>query len=208
MLRVNRLGLVALVLLLAAAGGCIFSPPDVPPCTDCNPTQKLQFPDSEDKLMANFQYIYETMDYQEFRKMLGHNYITVLQQSTRNTFPDVGETFDLEEELRIHERMFSKQDVYDPNNVAVPGVQTIQFNTFQRVGVWLTSPANDRIPNARSALYSVQFLFDRGATYSILKVTGNIQFYVTSRDSTVGGVTKPYFQMVGQIDLTDDPPAK
>jgi hypothetical protein len=208
MLRTNKLGLVTLILLLAAAGGCIFSPDPVPPCTDCNVDPTIQFPDSEDKLMANFQYIYETMDIDEFRKMLHPQYITILQQSTRNTFPDVGETLDLEEELRIHDRMFSKQDVFDPLNNPVPGVQTIQFQTFQRVGVWATSPANDQIPNARNALYSVQFLFDRGQTYSTLKVTGNIRFYVTSHDSLVNGVVKPYFRMRGQADLTDDPPAK
>ncbi len=204
MLKFNKLALAALLLMLAAAGGCIFSPTDVPPCTDCNPTPTIQFPDSEDKLMANFQYIYETMDYQEFRKMLDPNYITVLQQSTQTDFPDVGETLDLEEELRIHDRMFSKQDVTDPLGNLIAGVQTIQFQTFQRVGVWATSPANDTIPNARYALYSVQFLFDRGQENSTLKVTGNIKFYVTSRDSIVNGTPKPYFRMVGQVDLTED----
>ncbi len=204
MLKFNKLALAALLLMLAAAGGCIFSPTDVPPCTDCNPAPTIQFPDSEDKLMANFQYIYETMDYQEFRKMLDPNYITVLQQSTQTDFPDVGETLDLEEELRIHDRMFSKQDVTDPLGNLIAGVQTIQFQTFQRVGVWATSPANDTIPNARYALYSVQFLFDRGQENSTLKVTGNIKFYVTSRDSIVNGTPKPYFRMVGQVDLTED----
>lgn len=204
MLRINKLALAALLLSLAAAGGCIFSPTEVPPCTDCNTEPKIQFPDSEDKLMANFQYIYETMDYQEFRKMLDPNYITVLQQSTQTAFPDVGETLDLEEELRIHDRMFSKQDVTDPTGKLIAGVQTIQFQTFQREGVWATSPANDQIPNARYALYSVQFLFDRGQDNSTLKVTGNIKFYVTSRDSIVNGVPKPYFRMVGQVDLTND----
>lgn len=208
MLRTNKLGLLVLILLLAAAGGCIFSPDPVPPCTDCTPEPTIQFPDSEDKLMANFQYIYETMDIDEFRKMLHPDYVTLLQQSTRNTFPDVGERLELEEELRIHERMFSKQDVTDPAGELVAAVQTIQFMTFQRVGVWATSPANDPIPNARNALYSVQFLFDRGQNYSTLKVTGNIRFYAVSRDSLVGGVPKPYFRMRGQADLTDDPPSK
>lgn len=154
--------------------------------------------------MANFQYIYETMDIDEFRTMLHPDYVTLLQQSTSSTFPDVGETLDLEEELRIHERMFSKQEVTNPLGELVAAVQTIQFQTFQRVGAWSTSPANDAIPNARNALYSVQFLFDRGQTYSTLKVTGSIRFYVVSRDSLVNGVPKPYFRMRGQADLTDE----
>lgn len=204
MLNVKKLLLIALSLALVAAGGCIFSPDPTPPCTDCGGNTGLQFPDTADKLMENFQSVYEEMDFAEFVKLIHPDYITILQESTYNQFPDVGTTLDITEELRIHERMFSKQDVNDPDGLLIPGVQTITFQTFAQQGAWSISPPNDQIPNAEVALYDVVFLFDRGGTNTTLKVQGAIKFYVTHRDSLVNGVPKPYYQMLGQMDLTAD----
>ncbi|MBK6734939.1 MAG: hypothetical protein IPG61_12825 [bacterium] len=202
MLKMKNLLLLVVALSLTAAGGCIFSPePDPKPPVNGG---GLPFPDTADKLMANFQTVYETMVFDDFRKLVHPDYITILQPSTVSQFPDVGETLDLSEELRIHERMFSKADVTDPLGTLVPGVQEISFQTFARQGTWGLSPANDRIPNAETALYDVVFLFERGGLYSTLKVQGTIKFYVTHRDSLVGGLTKPYYQMLGQMDLTQD----
>jgi hypothetical protein len=198
----NNLALAMLLLAFAATSGCIFSPkPDPGPI---NPPAGLPFPDSPDKLMANFQAIYETMDIDEFTKMLHPDYITILQASTTAQYPDVGTTFDLSEELRIHQRMFAGLPVTDPDGAFVPGIASIDFQTFEPQGTWAMSPANDQIPNAEWALYDVIFMFDRGQTYTILKVQGQIKFYVTHRDSLVNGVTKPYYQMLGQMDLTRD----
>lgn len=38
----------------------------------------------------------------------------------------------------------------------------------------------------------------------MLKVQRLIKFYVTHRDSVVAGLTTPYYQMLGQMDLTQD----
>lgn len=206
MLKAKNLVIMVLVLAVTVTTGCIFSPKDDPPCTgpDCNGNTGPQFPDTPDKLMQNFQSAYEKLDFADYTKLVHPDFITILQQSTINDFPDVGETLDINEELRIHERMFSKRDVTDPDGVLVPAVQNISFQTFARQGTWSLSPANDQIPNAENALYDVVFLFDRGQTYSTLKVQGAIRFYVTHRDSLVGGVTKPFYQMIGQRDLTQD----
>jgi hypothetical protein len=157
--------------------------------------------------MANFQLAYETMDPAMLGRVTHPQSVILLQQLTRNSFPDVGEFLDHTEQTRIIGRMFSKQDVTDPNGLVVPAVQTIQFQIFQRVGIWGTSLPSDIIPNAENALYSVQVLFDRGQLYQTMKVTGNIRFYVAHHDSTVGGQTKQYYQIIGQADLTDSPVA-
>lgn len=161
------------------------------------------FPDTPDKLMANFQLIYEEMHFGEFFKVLHPLHVMFLQESTTNQFPDVGATLDLEEELRIAERMFSHLDVTDPEGSLVPGVQAIDFQTFQRQGSWTVSPANDLIPNTQFALYEAVILLDRGAGHTILKVQGAIKFYASSRDSVVDGVIRPYYRLRGQVDLTD-----
>lgn len=190
------------VLMMLALAGCgdsvIVDNFDIPE------PSPLPFPDTPDQLMANFQTTYEQMDFAKLFRLLHPDFECVLQQSTVNEFPDVGPTLDIMEELRIHERLFSKRDVTDPVGVLVPAIQVISFQTFARQGAWGAAPPTDQFPDAENALYDVVVLFNRGQTFSTLKVQGSLRFYVTHRDSTVGGVTKPYYQMLGQRDLTTD----
>lgn len=191
------------VLLLLALVGCGSSSTTPPPDPGL-PGDR--FPTTADILMANFQLAYETMDPAMLGRATHPQSIIMLQHSTQNTFPDAGEFLDRTEQTRIIGRMFSKQDVLAPGGTVVAAIQTLQFQTFQRVGSWGMSLPTDAIPNTENALYSVQVLFDRGQAYSTLKVTGNIRFYVDHRDSTVSGQTLQYYQIIGQADLTDDAP--
>lgn len=168
-------------------------------------TDNRVFPSTPDILMGNFQFAYETMSSTDLANAMHPQSMMVLQQSTRNTFPDVGATLDHTELTRIIERMFSKQDVVDPSGELVPGVATIEFQAFQRVSAWTRSLPGDVIPDTECALYGIQVRVDRGQNYSVINVGGNIRFYVSHRDSTVAGVTRPYYRIIGQADLTDDP---
>ncbi|MBK9472360.1 MAG: hypothetical protein IPO18_08750 [bacterium] len=202
-MRARRVAVaVCLIGLVVMAGGCGETAPDIPQ-DDWRPTT-LPFPDTADKLMANVMSIYETMDYDEFLHLLHPDCVTILQPSTVALFPSLGPTLDVTEERRIHERLFSKNNVTDPNGALVPGVQSIAFQTFSRQGTWSSSTGTDAIPNTTCALYDVVVFFDHGPLYATSKVQGTIKFYVAARDSIVGGVTKPYFQMRGQLDLTQD----
>jgi hypothetical protein len=195
--------LLAAFALLTAPAGCIFSPDDDPEPPPPSGGQDLPFPGSPDQLMANFQTIYETRDFDEYREIMHPDFLTILQEATTAEFPDVGTTLDVNEELRIHERMFSGDAVTDPNGDLVPGVLSISFAKFRALDAWAISPGDDIIPNAEWAPFEVEFLFDRGQTYSTLKVNGNIKFYVTSRDSMHQGSVKKYYQMIGQRDETN-----
>ena len=195
--------LLAAFTLLIAPVGCIFSP-DEDPDPDPGPVpEELPFPESPDVLMSNFQRIYETRDFDEYRKIMHPDFLTILQESTTDEFPDVGTTLDVNEELRIHERMFSGEALVDPLGKFVPGVLSISFHTFLAQDAWVMSQHDDIIPFAEKAQFEVRFLFDRGQTYSTLEVNGTIMFYVTSRDSVHQGTTLQYYQMIGQVDLTN-----
>jgi hypothetical protein len=98
--------------------------------------------------------------------------------------------------------MFSGEAVTDPQGSLVPGVVNIVFSSFRNVTNWAVSPPTDPFPNAEWALYDGQILISRGQNYATLKVEGSIKFYVTSRDSLHEGTTKPFYQMIGQVDLT------
>lgn len=194
--------LAAAFALMMAATGCIFSPDDEGGGGDPPPPPQLQFPDSPAKLMSNFQQTYEDRNFDWYVEMLHPNYKTVLQQETIDQFPDVGEFLELDEELHIHERMFSGNDLTDPNGEFVPGVAGIAFNRFEPMDAWRMSPADDPIPNAYFAPFDVDILFDRGQGHSFMSVKGQIRFYATSRDSLYEGEVRDYYQMAGQVDLT------
>ncbi len=195
--------LLAGFALLVATTGCIFSPDDDPGDDPPPPPPVLPFPGSPDVLMANFQTIYETMNYEEYRKIMHPDFLTILQEETIIDFPDVGTTLDVNEELRIHERMFSGDSLEDPDGNLVPGVNNISFSNFRALDAWIVSPGDDIIPNAEWAPFDVDFLFDRGEGFSTLKVEGTIKFYVASRDSMHEGTVQKYYQMRGQVDLTN-----
>lgn len=187
-------------LLLVSAGCSEDEKSIVGPAPD--PLSDLPFPGSPDVVMQNFQIIYETRDFDEFRLIMAPEFETILQQSTVQDFPDVGETLDLTEELRIHERMFSWDPVTDPDGDLVPGIHGISFSRFINLETWADSAPTDPIPDSQWALFDVEFLFDRGQSYSTIKVEGTIKFHVTSRDSMHQGTMQQYHQMIGQVDLT------
>jgi hypothetical protein len=196
--------LAVLFVALLGLAGCSSSPTRAP---DPEPTLvpfPADFPSAPDLLMARFHAAYVGRDSTALAAMLRPAFVTLLQQSTRNTFPDVGETLNRAEQVRITGRMFRGQDLFDPNYMLVPAITSIQVTTFQRVGIWSQSPGNDQIPNAWNALFSLQVLFDRGQNYPPMKAVGNMRFYMTVRDSTALGETHPYYQLVGVVDLTDD----
>ncbi len=195
--------LPAVFALVVGSAGCIFSPDDDPGDDPPPPPPVLPFPGSPDVLMANFQTIYETMNYEEYRKIMHPDFLTILQEETIIDFPDVGTTLDVNEELRIHERMFSGDSLEDPDGNLVPGVNNISFSNFRALDAWIVSPGDDIIPNAEWAPFDVDFLFDRGEGFSTLKVEGTIKFYVASRDSMHEGTVQKYYQMRGQVDLTN-----
>jgi len=193
---------MALAILIAPAG-CIFSPDDDDPSDGPPPAAGLPFPGSKDQLIANFRQIYEDMDALEYKDVIHRDYKTKLQASTVEEFGLPVAFFTYEDEVRIHQRMFSGDALTDPDGNAVPGVTSVEFSQFVQQDAWAVAPPNDPdFPNAEWAIFNSEFQFTRTG-YTTLVVRGPIKVYVTSRDSLHEGSSRPYYQMIGQVDLTD-----
>ena len=162
----------------------------------------LLFPDTPDKLLTNLMTVYERLDFAGLRSLLTADHVTLLQTATQAQFPTLGDRLELAEELRCHERLFGRRDVFDSLGTRIPAIEAIMFQTFARQADWAPSEAWDPIPNTTCAVYDVGVLWDRGEGRSLLTTQGQIRFYVTARDSLVNGVTKPYYRLRGQMDLT------
>ena len=98
--------------------------------------------------------------------------------------------------------MFSGEPVTNSAGDVIAAVSSISFNIFEQQGTWMTNGPADPFPNARSALFDVQFLFDRAGN-STLPVQGQIKFHLATRDTVINGQPKRYFTMIGQQDLTN-----
>jgi len=196
--------LLGLSALLVAPAGCIFSPKDDGGGGGgIGPGPELPFPGTPDQLMTNFKTIYENMDIDGYRNLLHPDYQTILKSSTTQEFPEVGESLDYTEEVRIATNMFSGAPGHDAQGVQTNPISSIAFQDPEQLTSWEMSPPDDPVPNALSALFNVLFEFNRAGDRT-LQVTGQIKFYITSRDSLYQGANKPYYQMIGQWDLTND----
>jgi len=76
--------------------------------------------------MANFMHIYEDRDYDGYRKMLTRDFLMELQANTIAEYPNLGEFLERDEDLRIHERLFSGDPVVNRDGEVIPGISSGQ----------------------------------------------------------------------------------
>lgn len=191
--------ILILTLLVLAISGCSDDDPVTPPDP---PAPIAPFAGSAPQLMANFKTAYESMDLERHRVLLHPDFMTVLQQETIDQFPDVGETLDLFEEIRIHQRMFSGENLIDPDGQFIPGMQDVDFRLLFQLEDWTGDTTGEWPTGTVSAPHEVDVVFSRGPEYSQMRVRGVIVFYAVARDSVHEGETRDYYEMVGQVDLT------
>jgi len=187
--------LAAAVLLTAA--GC--SEDDPVKVQDDDP---VIGPATTDELMAQFRTTYEAMEVENYLALLDPDFLMLLSPETTGEFPEVGPTLDFAEEERIHTRMFSGEAVIDPNGVFVPGVQGIDFPVLMALTGWSQTDDTDNFPDTVWAAFEVVFHFDRGQSYSTLKVEGTVKIYARAHETMVAGTAYSYFLMAGMTDLT------
>ncbi len=192
------------MLLWLCAAGCIFSPDEEDGGGGPPPTPPLPFPDSEDQLMANFKTIYEAMDINEYGKILDTNYRFKYQPFDVESLNLPGEFHNRDDELGIMRNIFSQNAIVNSQGQRQEAITEITVRVLDPVSIWEDSTDPD-FPDSRKRLYTVNLEFKRPEDTTII-VQGSQEFYVSSRDSLHNGIPKLYWQLVGQIDLTEHTP--
>jgi hypothetical protein len=194
--------LAALLVAGLGAGGCIFSPDndsgdDQPP----PPPPTYEFPSTEQILMENFKTAYGRMDIDGYRDVLHDDYIFKFKQEDVENLGLEYDRWYKDEELEGAQNLFSGQPSPSTGEAGVSG---IEWSLLSPVGTWEDSTDPD-FPNSERALYNIFLRIERPGTTTI-EIQGQQIFYVTSRDSVMGdGTTRPYFQLVGQVDMSQGP---
>ncbi|MEN8007374.1 MAG: hypothetical protein ABFS42_10190 [Candidatus Krumholzibacteriota bacterium] len=160
-------------------------------------------PESPDELVALFRDAQETRDPEKYMALLDPEFLMVLQEATTQEFPSVGTMLDLSEESRIHERMFSGDNLTDPDGDFIPGVADISFSVFSAQANWSPTDDEDNFPGTVWTSYEVSLLWDRGQDFSTLRVNGTVKIYAKAHEVVVGGTNQTYYLMAGMVDLTN-----
>ncbi len=198
--------LVFLMLAAAVLAGALVlagcSDDDDPVRVEDDPVTPVPGPESAAELVAQFKAAYGARDVEKYVALLDPDYLMLLSAETTQEFPDVGETLNFAAEERIHQRLFSGKDVTDPHGDFVPAVKAIELLVFQALEGWSPTDDQDHFPGAEWAPFQVVLLFDRGQSYSFLKVNGTVKIYVRAHEVMVGGTNETFYLMAGMVDLT------
>lgn len=190
------------VLLTIAASGCLFGPKPESEEEPLPPAPlPMPFPDSEDQVIANFKAAYTAMRIDDYRAVLHPRYAFILRPE--EVLPGGSGRFNYAEEFTVAENMFSGMPIERPGDTPLPAIAAISIAVINRQGAWFdVGPSDPDFPNTKRALYEIQLTFSQHPEFTVI-VSGQQEFYVASRDSTVNGETKRYFQLRGQRDLSN-----
>lgn len=158
-------------------------------------------PDTPDRLMENLSLAYTSRSLSLYANLIHPEHVTLLQRTTIDAFPELGSRLEVAEERRIHRRMFSGEDLVDPDGLAVPAINHIWMSLW-RQSEWTLAPPADPIPGVLCAIYNVSVSWERTWPLTNLHSQGEIRFYVTSQDTVVSGVVLPRYRLRGQVDKT------
>lgn len=193
-----------LVLPLFAVGGCLFSPDDDTSGGGGGGGEtELPFPDTPDKLIANFQTVYEDRDLLKYTEAILHQqYKFILQDQTVEDFGLPDEIYEYEDEVQIATKLFSESPGRDGNVIS-----QIDVDIMQPQGVWQPVDDSDQyfggIENAQKRTYNVRLVFFVQGENLQLIVEGTVIFYVAGTPTEHQGQTKLYHQLLGQWDFTN-----
>jgi len=179
--------LFSVLIIMFTTTGCLFSPDSNDDGGD-PPSSNYVFPDSADKLIANFELAYGDRNLDEYRKVLSEDYKFIAREN---------EEYDYETEIGIASKMF--QELAGEGGIAI---QDITVDTLHPEGTWQPTPENDAnfggFPDSVYRLYNVSMQFKILNQNLIYIVEGPVIFYVKSIQVSEG----TRFEMLGQVDQT------
>jgi hypothetical protein len=186
----------ALLAALLPLAGCSDNPVTPPP-----PPVPGEFPDTPDQLMANFQAAYGDLDSLAYAATLAPGFRFLFSPADITDRDLLTDHMTRAEELQSAYNQFSGEMVEQPGAIEA-AISAILFTRLEAVDGWTAADAASGFAGAQRRLYAVEISIERPGN-STLIIAGQQEFFLTSRDSTGSDqVVRPYFQLLGQRDLT------
>jgi hypothetical protein len=161
------------------------------------------FPDTRDKLMANFQSAYSGRDIEGYEHVVHSDFIFLLQPHDVDLHNLSEDYLDRQQELAIAQNMFSGNPVEGPDG-PVPGISQIELRDLEPLTTWHMISSGE-FAGASRRVYDVEIAMQRPGAGGIT-IEGPTDFYLSSRESTLADETvRQYWQLRGQNDQTRRP---
>jgi hypothetical protein len=161
------------------------------------------FPQTADQLMTNFRAAYSEMDSSGFAATIHSDFRFRFDPSDVTNLPLPTEYMLGPEVITAAWNMFSGQVIDHPNGVVEAAVSGIDLQVLTPAELeWSEADSSTGFPGSQRRLYEVVLNVERPGN-ATLTVIGQQEFFVVSRDSSCGaGCLQPFFQLIGQRDLT------
>jgi len=191
---------LAMISLCALICGCS----DEEEITGPTPGPPGSFPGTPEQVMVNFQDAFSSRDLAALLDIIHPDFRFHLTQADVDRFPLPTDHLNAYEERVAAENMFSGEIVIHPGGAISAAISAIHFDVFQPLAsAWNVSPADSLFPGSLRRLYNIDLSIERPGN-TTLRIRGQQEFYVTSRDSTLDdGTTGTFHQLVGQRDFSD-----
>jgi hypothetical protein len=160
-------------------------------------------PPTAQALLEYVMTAYEDMDKDLYLALLDPDFLFVLRPETAARFPALGPELDVVEEERIHRRMFSGEQVTDPDGDRQPAVRQIGWPHFQALDDWVESDDVDRFPGTFWAPFAVDLIVDCGQGFATFQAAGVVKVYVREHARLAGNEEITYYKLAGIMDLTE-----
>lgn len=158
----------------------------------------LTLPPTPDQLLAAFAQAYADRDLSAYGDLIDSGYRFRFQSEDSVHFDLPCKHLTASEELQIAANMFSGQGM--PGGEA--GITDLQFALFEPITPWGDAHDPDFAGSHRCVCVIILQVERAGSTS--MEIFGNQEFYAVSHDSVLsGGTVKTYWQLAGQVDLTD-----
>jgi len=183
--------------------GCLFSPDRHAESSSLTPPPPPPPPPpgGPDTTLAQFKLAYTSMDIDRYRECLGDNFRFVFNPSDVALLNLPASCLTRAQDLAATANIFSGNPLTKPNEI-VPGVKEIRITRFDRAEPWVREgPDHPEFPNTDRATYDVEMSIERLDASSLL-IAGQQMFYVSYRDSVIGGAQRRVWKLTGQRDLT------
>ncbi len=185
------------VSLIFVSFGLVGCSDDDPVALDDTDPSPYVWPDTADKLMANFNVAYASMDIEEYENCLHPDFQFIFMNN---------DSWDRADDVTSTENMFAGDPGEDPDGMPKPGVQSIEIIELTQMTFWDTTlPNYPDFPNTEKALYKVNIMFYLDGGENTITITEQQLFYAVAVEVDQGdGTSRTRFYLTGQQDLAGE----
>jgi hypothetical protein len=157
-------------------------------------------PPTPDQLIQLFMQAWRERDHDLYRQLIHEDFLFRFLQRDVDEFVLPSDHLVRDEELAVAEAMMrGDPGVHPVAGYTVAGISDINFELFDREGVWGDTDDPVDFPGSTRAIYNLQATFLRPGSTNMI-VQGQAIFYAIRCEEDVNGRTVSFYRLQGWVD--------